>query len=168
MLLQIKVPKCCQPENLSALAISAALARWKLPHSCRIFYLFFPQCFCEIYQQIKRQLWDCHLRALLGQGWMKRYACWFYIYQHKHPVRDYFCLHVQPPFNSHSYARSHHFAFIYFPFLLLLKVLEQCSYFNVNSGYADVALNSPLSFHTAFPQNPWGKKNKIRETCICL
>lgn len=31
-----------------------------------------------------------------------------------------------------------------------------------------MALNSPLSFHTAFPQNPWGKKNKIRETCICL
>lgn len=99
---------------------------------------------------------------------MKRYACWFYIYQHKHPICDYFCLHLQPPFDSHSYTRSHHFTFIYFLFPLLFKVLEQCGYFNVNSDYADMSLNPPLSFRTAFPQNPWGKKNKIRETCICL
>ena len=64
----------------------------------------------------KSQLWDCHRRALLGQGWVKRYACWSCIYQHKHPIRDYFRLHLQHPSHSHSDPRSHHLTLIYFHF----------------------------------------------------
>lgn len=72
------------------------------------------------------------------------------------------------PLFIHIHILDHIIPLSCFLFLLLLNVLEQCSYFNVNSSYADVSLNPPLLFHTAFPQNPWGKKKKIRETCICL
>lgn len=102
---------------------------------------------------------------------MKWYACWCYIYQHKHPVHDYFLPALSTPFLFTSIYQITSFHFHLFPFLLLFQVLKQCSHFNVNSGYADVSLIPPLSFRATFTQNPWeraGEKEKITETHICL
>lgn len=104
----------------------------------------------------------------MGQGWVKWYACWSCIYQHKHSIHDYFCLHLQLPFNLHSGSRSHHHSlsfslshlFPFQPLLLTLSFPKPYSHFNVNSAYAYRLLNPPPSFSSAFLHIPEKKTHK--------
>lgn len=156
----MKASDCGDPKDLktqSAFTIPPAPARWELLHSRKV--AFFARYLWWKHNEIKRQLWVCHQRALLGQWWMKWHACCFCIYQHKHPVPE-----PSPSFlfTFRSQITSSHFNL--FPFFLLW-VVKQCSHFNVNSAYADGLLNpAPHSVQLSLKS----QKEVIRETCMCL
>lgn len=91
---QMEVSKCCDPKRSIDIVYFNNPTRGPDENSSTATKSTFCLITLRQIRQKKRQLWDCYQKSPSGSGVTKWYACWSCIYQHKHPMHDYFCLHL--------------------------------------------------------------------------